>query len=244
MEFGLLGPLVVRHDEQIAPVQRGNQRALLALLLLNANRAVTVDEIAETLWGTSPPPSAQVTIRNYVKRLRQALGDGDQTRISSQPRGYLIRADDDEIDLSRFETLLIAARAAARDGSWATAAAQARAALSLWRGAPLADVESDALTMHEVPRLTELRLEVLELRIDADMHLGRHADVTAELKPVIRDNPLREQFYALLMLALYRCGQQSDALAIYQQARQLLVDELGRRARNRIAQAAPADTGR
>src|ERR1700678_1617833 len=126
MEFGLLGPLVVRHDEQIAPVQRGNQRALLALLLLNANRAVTVDEIAETLWGTSPPPSAQVTIRNYVKRLRQALGDVDQTRISSQPRGYLIRADDDEIDLSRFETLLTTARAAARDGSWATAATQAR----------------------------------------------------------------------------------------------------------------------
>jgi len=227
MEFGLLGPLVVRCGGTVIPVQRGNQRALLATLLLAANRVVSAEEIAEALWGTAPPPSAPVTIRNYVRRLRQALGDAGRGRISTQPRGYLISVGAGELDISRFEARLESARAAARDGCWDTAADQARAALALWRGEPLADVESDALALREIPRLAEMRLQALEVRIDADLHLGRHAEVTAGLQGLARAHPLREQMHALLMLAFYRCGRQGEALAAYQHARQVLVEDLG-----------------
>jgi DNA-binding SARP family transcriptional activator len=227
MEFGLLGPLLVRGGGTVIPVQRGNQRTLLATLLLAANRVVPTEEIAEALWGTGPPPSAPVTIRNYVKRLRQALGDAGRARISVQPRGYLISVGAGELDTSRFEALLESAQAAARDGCWDTAADQARAALALWRGEPLADVESDALAVREVPRLAEMRLQALEVRTGADLHLGRHAEVTAELQDLVRAHPLREHMPALLMLALYQSGRQGEALAAYQHARKILVGELG-----------------
>jgi DNA-binding SARP family transcriptional activator len=227
IEFGLLGPLMVRCGGTVIPVQRGHQRALLATLLLAADRVVSAEEIAEALWGTAPPPSAPVTIRNYVKRLRQALGDAGRTRISTQPRGYLINVGVGELDSLRFEALLKSARSAARDGCWDTAADQVRVALALWRGEPLADVESDALALREVPRLAELRLQALEVRIDADLHLGCHAEVIAELQGLARAHPLREQLHALLMLALYRCGRQGEALAAYARARHILVEELG-----------------
>jgi DNA-binding SARP family transcriptional activator/Flp pilus assembly protein TadD len=227
MEFGLLGPLLVRRGGSVIPVQRGNQRTLLAALLLAANRVVPTEEIAEALWGPVPPPSAPVTIRNYVRRLRQALGDANRARILSQPRGYLISVGDGELDTSRFEALLESARAAAHDCCWGIAADQARAALTLWRGEPLADVESDVLALREVPRLAEMRLQALDVRIDADLHLGRHAEVTAELQGLARAHPLSEQMHGLLMLALYRCGRQGEALAAYQHARQVLVEEVG-----------------
>jgi DNA-binding SARP family transcriptional activator len=227
LEFGLLGPLLVRRDGKVAVVRRGHQRTLLTVLLLNANRAVTVNDIADILWDAAPPPSAQVTIRNYVKRLRQALGDADRTRISSQPRGYMITVSDGEMDVPRCEALLGAARASARDDCWDQAAAQARAALSLWRGEPLADVESDVLVLREVPRLAEMHLQALEVRIDAEVHLGRHDEVIVELQRLTKVYPLREQFHILLMLALYRGGQQGEALAAYQHARRLLAEDLG-----------------
>jgi DNA-binding SARP family transcriptional activator/Tfp pilus assembly protein PilF len=227
MEFCLLGPLVVRSGDTLLPVRRGKQRAVLAALLLAANRSVTVDELAETLWGQVPPPSAPVTIRNYVKRLRHALGETGRARIQTQPHGYLIRVDAGELDVSRFEALLGSARAAARDSSWDQAAGQARSALALWRGEPLADVEADTLALREVPRLAELRLQALEARIGADLHLGRHAEVISELQRLTSAHPLREHLHALLMLALYRGGRQSEALAAYQRARRIVVDELG-----------------
>jgi DNA-binding SARP family transcriptional activator len=227
MEFGLLGPLLVRCGGKVIPVKQGNQRTLLAALLLAANRVVPTEEIAETLWGTRPPPSATVTIRNYVKRLRQALGDAGRARIRTQHPGYLISIGVGELDTWRFEALLESARAAVRDERWDTAAETARWALELWRAEPLADVESDALALREVPRLTEMRLQATELRIDADLHLGRHAEVIAELHGLTRAHPFREQMHALLMLALSRCGRQGAALAAYQHARRVLVDELG-----------------
>jgi len=247
MEFGLLGSLAVRRDGMTVPVQRGNQRALLAALLLDANRVVATDQIAETLWGPGPPPSAQVTIRNYVRRLRQAFGDAGRDRIVAQPNGYLIRVEAGELDVARFEDLLRRARAAARDASWEAAAEAAGSALSLWRGTPLADVESDALTSRQGPRLAEMRLHAIETRIEAELHLGRHADVTAELQHLASGHPLHEQLHALLMLALYRCGRQGDALAVYREARRRLVDELGvepgpdlRELNQRILQSDPA----
>jgi DNA-binding SARP family transcriptional activator/Tfp pilus assembly protein PilF len=226
MEFCLLGPLAVRVGGALIQVQPGKQRAVLAVLLLNANQVVPVDELAETLWG-SAPPSARVTVRNYVKRLRHALGDAERARISTQPRGYLISVDAGELDVTRFEALLGTARAAARDGSWDAAAGQARAALALWRGEPLADVESEVLALREVPRLAEMRLEAMETRVDADLHLGRHAEVIGELRQLVAASPLRERLHALLMLALYRDSRQAEALAAYRQARQVLVEELG-----------------
>ena len=139
----------------------------------------------------------------------------------------MIRVDAGELDVTRFEALLESARAAAREGSWDTAARQARAALSLWRGEPLADVESDVLAAREVPRLAELRLQALEARIDADLRLGRQAEVITELRQLVGTHPLREHLHALLMLALYRGGRQAEALAAYRTTRRVLVEELG-----------------
>jgi DNA-binding SARP family transcriptional activator/tetratricopeptide (TPR) repeat protein len=227
LEFCLLGPLVVRCGGVALPVPRGRQRAVLAVLLLNAGRVVSVGEMAETLWGPSPLPSASVTVRNYVKRLRRVLGDADQARILTRSPGYVIRVDPGELDVARFEVLLEDARSAGRAGHWVAAADQARAALALWRGEPLADVKSEALALREVPRLAELRLQAAELRIDAELRLGRHGVVIAELERMTAAHPLREHLHALLMLALYRDGRQAEALAAYQHARRVLVDELG-----------------
>jgi DNA-binding SARP family transcriptional activator/tetratricopeptide (TPR) repeat protein len=227
MEFCLLGPLAVRRGDAVLTVQAGKQRAVLAALLLNANRVVAVEELAETLWWTAPPPSARVTVQNYVVRLRKALGDEGHSRIGTQPRGYVINVAAGELDLTRFEDLLGAARRAARDGLWDTAATQARAALALWRGEPLADVESELLAAREVPRLADLRLQAQEIRIETDLHLGRHAEVTGELRRLAYAHPLREHAHALLMLALYRDGRQAEALVAYRAARRVLIEELG-----------------
>jgi DNA-binding SARP family transcriptional activator/tetratricopeptide (TPR) repeat protein len=227
MDFCLLGPLLVRSGGAVVPVRRGKQRAVLAALLLSGGQVVSLDELAEILWEAEPPPSARVTIQNYVMRLRQALGDTGGSRISTQPHGYLIRVDPAELDVARFEALLGAAREAARDSSWDTAAAQSREALALWRGEPLSDVGSEVLAAREVPRLAELRLQALEVRIDADLHLGRQAEVLAESRQLVSGHPLREHLHGLLMLALYRDGRQAEALAAYRDARRVLVEELG-----------------
>ncbi len=227
MEFGLLGPLVVRRGDTVVPVRPGKQRAVLAALLLNANRFVPVEELAETLWGTAPPPSARVTVQNYVARLRKALGAEGRSRIDTQTGGYVIRVAAGELDVTQFEVLLRAARQAARDGSWDDVAAQAGAALALWRGEPLADVESELLAVREVPRLADLQLRALETRIEADLRLGRHGEVAGELRQLAAAHPLREHLHALLMLGLYRAGCQAEALAAYQAARRVLVEELG-----------------
>jgi DNA-binding SARP family transcriptional activator/tetratricopeptide (TPR) repeat protein len=225
MEFCLLGPLLVRRGGVTLPVASGKQRAVLAALLLSADRAVSLDELTEVLWGAAPPPSARVSVQNHVMRLRKALGAG--ARIRTQSHGYEIAVDDSELDVSRFEAHLAAARAAARDGSWDTAAEQARTGLALWRGEPLADVQSDLLATRDIPRLAELRLQAVEVRLDADLHLGRHAEVITEAQRLAAAHPLREPLHGLLMRALYWDGRQAEALAAYQSARQVLVEELG-----------------
>ena len=227
MEFRLLGRLTVCCGGLELPVRQGKQRALLAGLLLRANRTVLIRELAETLWGAEPPPSAEMTIRNHVRRLRDALGAAGRARVATVPGGYLVSVAAGELDVSRFESLLRSAQTAARDGSWPQAAGQAQAALALWRGDPLVDVPSDALVRREVPRLAELRLQALETRIDADLQLGRHTDVIAELQGLIQAHPLREHLRAQLMVGLYRCGRQAEALAAYLQARHTLVEEIG-----------------
>jgi DNA-binding SARP family transcriptional activator len=226
LEFCLLGPLIVRSGGGVVPIRQAKQRVLLVTLLLAANRVVPVDALAEALWGSITPPSARNTVRNYVKRLRDALGEAGRTRISSQPGGYSLRASPYELDVRRFEVLLGAAREAARNGSWVRAADQANAALLLWRGEALADIDSDLLRQREVSRLAEMRLYAEEIRVDAAIHLGRQAEVIGELRQHVAANPLRERFHALLMLALYRDSRQAEALAAYQHAYRILADEL------------------
>jgi DNA-binding SARP family transcriptional activator len=227
LEFRLLGPLEIRSGGITLPVLPGRQRTVLAALLLRRNRVVSIAELAEMLWGSDPPRSARVTVQNYVKRLREALGEAGLGRIATQAPGYVFRVASDELDVSRFQAKLESAHAAAQAESWAAAAHDARAALEMWRGEPLADIDSVALALHEVPRLAELRLQASETWADASIHLGRHAEVIGEVRQLATANPLRERLHALLMLALFADGRQGEALAVYQRARALLVEELG-----------------
>jgi DNA-binding SARP family transcriptional activator len=226
VEFGLLGPLLVRAEERSIAISAGKQRVLLAALLLAVNQVVAIDKLAEALWQGSPPETARVTLQNYIMRLRHTLGPTGYERIVSRPAGYLIEVRRGELDVAQFAELQSAGIVAARAGAWESASSQLAAALRLWRGQPLADVQSPLLVA-EVPRLAEMRLAALESRIDADLHLGRHREVTAELAALAAAEPLRERVHELLMLALYRSGQQAAALAAYRQARRRLVDELG-----------------
>jgi DNA-binding SARP family transcriptional activator len=206
VEFGLLGPLLVRREAEEIPVPAARQRVLLAALLFRANQVIPVDELADTLWDEGLPATARVTVRNYVKRLRQSLGDLDRSRIATRGDGYLIGVADGELDLARFEALREQAGQCARVGRWAEVSAALHAALALWRGQPLADVPSDVLARQELPRLAEARLQATEDRIDADLHLGRHGDLIAGLRQLAEAEPLRERLHELLMLALYRAG--------------------------------------
>ena len=227
MEFCLLGPLVVRCGGTVLTVPTGKQRVLLAALLLSQGRMVLVDELAELLWASGAPPSARVTVQNYVKRLRQTLGETGRTRIDTGLGGYRINLNVAELDVSRLEAMLPSAQASAQAGRWDEAAAQSSAALALWRGEPLEDVDSEPLKLRVAPRLAQMRLQAAETRIDADLHLGRHAEVITDLTGLTRAEPLRERLHSLLMLALYRCGRRADALATYQAARRVLIEEVG-----------------
>ena len=228
MEFFLLGSLHVcpaaRAEVRVPP---GKQRVLLAVLLLHANHAVSADVFVEALWGSEPPPSARAALRNYVKRLRKAIGEGGHDLIKSVPSGYLIQVAPGDLDVTRFEEQERAGREAAAAGDWERAADLLRAALALWRGEALEDVRSEWLAAREVPRLAELRLRALETRIDLDLRLGLRAEAIAELWRLTKAHSLRERLYRLLMLALCQDGRYSEALAVYQSARRVLVSELG-----------------
>ena len=226
MQYGLLGPLAVRRDGIAVPVPPGQQRVLLAALLLRAGRPVSADELAFVLWGDAPLASVRLSLQNCVMRLRRSLGAG-AAAIVTEPGGYRIDVDAGSVDVARFEAALAAGRAAARAGSWAEAAALLAGGLALWRGEPLAGVASEMLAGRERPRLAELRLQALEARIEADLRLGRHADVIVEVRQLAAAEPLRERLHALLMTALYLDGQQAGALAAYQAARRVLVAEVG-----------------
>lgn len=226
VEFGLLGPLIVRREGASVPIAKGKQRALLAALLLDVGHLVTIRQLTDVLWGDTPPAMARAALHNQVRRLRDALDGVGRDRILTQPGGYLIHLEPGELDVMRMQDLLASARASARARSWDRASAIAADAVLLWRGEPLADLSSEALTRRS-PYLTELYLQVVETRLEAEVNLGRHAEVTSELRRLIAEHPFREHAYALLMLALYRSGSQGEALAVYQGARRILVGELG-----------------
>ena len=227
MDFGLLGPLTVSDGARPVAVSAPRQRVLLATLLLSAGRVVSVDTLAEVLWDGEPPAGARGAMHSAIQRLRSALGPAGAGLIGTRPPGYVLQLGGSGFDVREFEVLAARGRAAAQAGAWAQAAGLLREALGLWRGEALADVPSQLLRQREAPPLEDLRLQVLGARIDADLALGRHGEVVAELRQLVAAHPLWEHFHAQLMLGLYRSGRQGDALAAYQDARRVLAGELG-----------------
>ena len=230
-EYRILGPIEVLRSGRPVPLAAPRQRALLAALLLEANRVVSVDRLTELLWGESPPAQARNTIQSLVLRLRRALTatgptGGGEVLVTRRP-GYLLRVAPGQLDLARFERLYASGRAALADGTPGAAARLLREALALWRGEPLADVAGVGLSEVEAPRLRELHLQALERRIEADLQLGHHGDLIAELPALIAEHPLRERLYGQLMLALYKAGRQAEALEVFHALRGRLVDEIG-----------------
>jgi WD40 repeat protein/DNA-binding SARP family transcriptional activator len=229
LEFRILGPLSVRVDG--APVALGGpkQRGLLALLLLNANRVVSRDRLVAELFPDQSVNSADHALRNHVSRLRKVFAavGSDEPRVAARAPGYLLRVEPGELDLERFEQLLAEGREALGAGRTAAAAALLSSAEQLWEGRPFADLEFEPFGRLEVERLEELRLAALEERIDAELALGRHLALVPELETLAAEHPYREHFRAQLMLALYRSGRQAEGLAVYQQTRTLLSEELG-----------------
>jgi len=232
IEFGILGPLEVSRAGRSVTLGGPRQRAVLALLLLEANRVVSMDRLAEEVWAGHPPEGWATTLQTYVFHLRRAL-EPDRARggaaavLVTRDRGYLLHVDRAYVDSAVFEEGFAAGRAALDAGNYAEAAQTLRRVLGLWRGPVLANLADYAFTRPEAARLQQLRLAALEVRIDADLALGRHDALTAELDGLVREHPLRERLHAQLMLALYRSGRQADALAAYRRARDFLADELG-----------------
>ena len=181
------------------------------------------DELAELVWDGAPPRRAPDATRALVMRLRRQLDKRAAARIVTHAPGYAIEVSGDELDAAQFETLTREAGAAVRAGQWAQAARTASQALGLWRGTPLADIPSQLLRDRWVPHLDQLHVQALEWRIEADLHEGRHEQLIPELRDLTARHPLRERFHGQLMLALYRCGRQAEALAAYQPARDVLV---------------------
>src|SRR3954470_20313043 len=221
MQFRMLGPLEVADGHCLVSLA-GAQRSLLALLLLSANEVVSADRLIEELWGEEVPDSGRTALQVRVSQLRKALG-GAGGRIATRAPGYLLRVDRDELDVYCFERLVNEAD----EAEPAEAAAKLREALGLWRGAPLGDLAYASFAQPAIRRLEELRLAALEKRIDADLELGRQGDLVGELETLVAEHPFREHLHAQRMLALYRCGRQADALAAYQNARRVLVKQLG-----------------
>ena len=232
MQFRVLGPLEVEADGGPVVLGGPKQRLLLALLLARPNRVVSVEALIQGLWGGHPPKSAGKTLQAHVVRLRRALepdrarGAAGELLVTRQP-GYLLRVAPGALDAARFEELTEAARRALADGAADAAGSMLREALGLWRGQAFEEFADTEFGAAEADRLADLRLVAVEDRIEADLRLGRHRELVAELERLVRDQPLRERLWAQLLLALYRSGRQADALLAYQRARSVLVEELG-----------------
>lgn len=228
VRFGLLGPLqVVDGGGRAWPVQAAKQRIVLAALLLGSGSVISADRMADALWDVSAPANGPAVMRNYVMRLRRTLGPVG-TRVVRQPPGWAIALQDgDELDLTTVEGLWHTAKAAVEARNWKLASQRLAEALSHWRGEPLIDVPSPVLARREAVRLGELRLALTEARIDAQLQLGRHFELVAELRRLAAEHPLREHLRLQLMLACFRSGSQAEALDVYRDTHRTLTDELG-----------------
>jgi YVTN family beta-propeller protein len=222
--FRILGPLEAQDEGRLVPLGGTKQRAVLAILLLNRGEVVSVDRLADELWGEEPPDTATKTVQVYVSRLRKELG---QDTLLTRGGGYVLDIEPAQLDAARFARLTDEGRAALERGEANTASDLLREALALWRGTPLGELAYEPFAQSQIARLEELRLVAVEHRVDADLALGEAAALVPELEILVREHPARERLRAQLILALYRSGRQSDALASYRDARRALVEELG-----------------
>jgi DNA-binding SARP family transcriptional activator len=220
LEIRILGPLEVWDGEQALQLGGQRQRAVLAVLALHVGEVVPSERLITYLWGESPPPTAQTSLQNAVSQLRKALGaDAVETRAP----GYALNVEKDAVDARRFERLVNEARQTDAERRLRLVGE----ALELWRGPALGDFPYEAFAQNEASRLDELRLTAVEERIEAELELGKAAELVGELEAVVRENPLRERTRGQLMLALYRSGRQAEALQAFQEARRMLVEDLG-----------------
>ena len=210
MEFRILGPLEVLDDGRQVDLGGPKQRALLAILLLHANEVVSTDRLMDALWEDEAPETSRKALQVYVSQLRKVLG---KERLHTRAPGYRVRVEPDELDLARFQSLVASGRP--------------EDALSLWRGPALAEFAYQRFAQPEIARLEELRLDCIRNRVEMDLASGRHSSVVGELEALVAEHPLHEELRAQLMLALYRSGRQAEALAVFQEGRRALVDELG-----------------
>ncbi|MFI6346382.1 BTAD domain-containing putative transcriptional regulator [Streptomyces sp. NPDC050560] len=224
MEFRVLGPVRVSDGEDGLVLHGAKQRTVLATLLLADGRAVSDEQLADRLWDERPPATASAQIYTYVSRLRKLFGDAAViTRLAT---GYQMKVEESSCDHVQFKRLAQAGAAALAEGHHADASSVLRRALALWRGPALDDATARLIAI-EGPRLTEARMTALEGRIEADLALGRHRQLTAELTGLVAEDPLRERLRAQLITALYRCDRQADAVAAYHEGKRLLAEELG-----------------
>nr|WP_277347974.1 BTAD domain-containing putative transcriptional regulator [Streptomyces sp. HNM0574] len=215
------------HRGESVRISSGQQRTLLATLLLHANEVVSQDQLVDVLWDERPPRNAHTAVRTYVMRLRQSLGSVLGARVLTRAGGYLVQAEPDEIDLLHCGRLHRSAQTAVRADHWIPAERDLRTALALWRGEPLVDVASQRLRDQELPTIEQLRLDVLELHYDVQLALGAHQEVLRELQSAVDRYPLRERFCVQLMTALHHAGRRSDALDAYRETGRRLAEELG-----------------
>jgi DNA-binding SARP family transcriptional activator len=220
VEFLILGPLEVREGENVVRLGAPKQRALLGVLLLNANETVSTARLIDELWGGEPPATAEKLVQGYVHALRKQLGDGV---VETRAPGYRVVLDAASLDLTEFERLAHEARTAPLPRSMELR----RRALALWRGEPLADVILAGSAHNTLARLDELRLTTQIELIDAELELGSDAQLVGELETLTATHPYQERLAAQLMLALYRSGRQAEALDVYRSLRSRLDDELG-----------------
>jgi DNA-binding SARP family transcriptional activator/DNA-binding beta-propeller fold protein YncE len=227
MKYQVLGPIAVEDGAHSILPQGPKQRALLAILLLRSNQFVSRDVLIDELWGDTPPPGAAHSLEAHISRLRKLLRPNGGQVLVTRPGGYRLDVAEDELDLTRFGRLVQDGELALRAGDPGRAASLFREALSLWRGPPLEDVASEPFAQIETQRLESRRLAAYEDLFEAELAVGRHAEVATELEAVGGQNPLRERLQGQLMLALYRSGRQPEALEVYRTARRHLVAELG-----------------
>lgn len=228
VQYGLLGPIEARYGGRLIPIAAGQARAVLATLLLRNGKVVPTEVLIERMWGTDPPKSARTIVQSYVSKLRKTLdsgGAGAGPRLITQYPGYLMDVDASQLDLHRFHSMAERGRLARDRGQLAEASVALRAALDLWRGPALSDVESEALHQIDVPRLEESRLNTVEDWVDVELALGRHREIMNSIQS--EATGLRQRLFGQLMIALYRSGRQIEALRAFRLIRRRLVNDLG-----------------
>ncbi len=225
--FRILGPVDVEGPDGPVRIPPGRQQVVLAFLLLEANQVVSIDNLVDALWDDDPPDTARTQVQICVSRLRKNLAAGGvDVAIQTKAPGYVLRVPGDDLDAHAFTATVTAARAVAKEGRTAEAAGMLREAVALWRGACLSGMPSRTLRTRAL-RLDEERLSAIEDYLELELHLGRHRRLVGEITHLTHENPLRERLRALLMIALYRSGRQAEALDVYREGRDMLVEELG-----------------